>query len=215
MDPEMFMLTAAGINLNFAVAKAITAIGMGLLADFSVLGLQGLGYILHPLKKQSGCGCKPSSFDPHSPVHVTWRFWMEFTRRNEFISQIRKNGFFLGKWMTLAFLVESLMIDYIPAEMVASLVGTDNALAIPVSAILGIPAYMNGYAAVPLMSGLMALGMTPGAALSFVTAGAVSSIPAAMAVYALVTRPVFLVYLAIGLSGSLVAGYLYHFLIMI
>ncbi len=40
MDPEMFILTAAGINLNFAVAKTIAAIGMGLIAGFTV-GLLG------------------------------------------------------------------------------------------------------------------------------------------------------------------------------
>jgi hypothetical protein len=68
---------------------------------------------------------------------------------------------------------------------------------------------MNGYAAIPLISGMMALGMTPGAALSFATAGAVSSIPAAMAVFALVKRTLFFFYLALGLVGSVMAGYLY------
>ena len=71
---------------------------------------------------------------------------------------------------------------------------------------------MNGYAAIPLLSGLMELGMTPGAALSFATAGAVSSIPAALAVYALVKRSVFILYIALGLVGSLIAGYFYQLL---
>jgi len=57
---------------------------------------------------------------------------------------------FPGKWMTLAFFIESLMIAYIPAEYVAGLIGSGNAAAIPISALLGIPAYMNGYAAIPL-----------------------------------------------------------------
>jgi uncharacterized membrane protein YraQ (UPF0718 family) len=39
MDPEMFILTAAGISVEFAVVKTITAIAMGLLAGFSALGL--------------------------------------------------------------------------------------------------------------------------------------------------------------------------------
>ena len=88
--------------------------------------------------------------------------------------------------MTLAFFTESLMIVYMPAGFIAGLVGIGILMAIPTSAIIGIPAYMNGYAAIPLISGLMELGMTPGAALSFATAGAVSSIPAASAVYTLV-----------------------------
>jgi uncharacterized membrane protein YraQ (UPF0718 family) len=126
--------------------------------------------------------------------------------------QIRENGLFLGKWMAFAFFIESLMLAYLPAGSVANFVGIDNSMAIPLSSIIGIPAYMNGYAAIPLVSGLMELGMTPGAALSFVTAGAVSSIPAALAVYALVKRSVFFVYIALGLVGSMTAGYLYQLL---
>jgi hypothetical protein len=125
---------------------------------------------------------------------------------------MRSNGGFLGKWITLAFFIESLMIAYIPAETIAGLVGTENVLAVPVSAVLGIPAYINGYAAIPLISGLMDPGMAPGAALSFVTAGAVSSIPAAMAVHALRRKAVFVVYIAAGLAGSVLAGYFYQLL---
>ncbi len=51
--------------------------------------------------------------------------------------------------------------------------------------------------------------MTPGAALAFMVAGAVTSIPAAVAVFALVRRPVFLAYLAFGFTGSVLAGLSY------
>jgi uncharacterized membrane protein YraQ (UPF0718 family) len=104
------------------------------------------------------------------------------------------------------------MVAYIPAETVAQFLGLDNWMAIPMASIIGIPAYMNGYAAIPLVSGLLDLGMAPGAALSFVTAGAVSSIPAAMAVYALVKRPVFFVYLILGIIGAVISGYGYNFI---
>ena len=57
---------------------------------------------------------------------------------------------------------------------------------------------------------LMDMGMAPGAALSFMVAGGVTSIPAAMAVFALVRRQVFVWYLLISLSGSMAAGLLYQ-----
>ncbi len=78
------------------------------------------------------------------------------------------------------------------------------------SVALGVPAYLNGFAAIPLVGELMNMGMMPGAALAFLTAGAVTSIPAAMAVYALVKPPVFFWYLAIALIGSLASGFLYQ-----
>jgi uncharacterized membrane protein YraQ (UPF0718 family) len=212
MDPEMFILTAAGINLEFAVAKTLTAIGMGLLAGGGVLGLQKLGHLRQPLRAATGCGCGQPTFDPRAPIRIDWRFWREPQKRAQFVHQFSTNGLFLAKWMTLAFIVESLMVAYIPAETVARVLGLDNFMAIPIASIIGIPAYMNGYAAIPLISGLLDLGMAPGAALAFVTAGAVSSIPAAMAVYALVKPPVFLVYIALGILGSVISGYGYHYL---
>ena len=52
--------------------------------------------------------------------------------------------------------------------------------------------------------------MAPGAAIAFLTAGAVTSIPAAVAVFALVERPVVLWYLAVALAGSLASGTVYQ-----
>jgi uncharacterized membrane protein YraQ (UPF0718 family) len=51
--------------------------------------------------------------------------------------------------MTLAFYIESLMIVYIPAGFITGLVGIGNIMAIPTPAIIGIPVYMKGYAAIP------------------------------------------------------------------
>lgn len=86
----------------------------------------------------------------------------------------------------------------------------NGTFAIPLASAVGIPAYMNGYAAIPLISGLMVMGMTPGAAMAFITSGAVSSIPAALAVYALVRKPVFALYVILGLSDSMLAVYIYQ-----
>ena len=103
------------------------------------------------------------------------------------------------------------MIAYIPAEWIVKAVGSKSIFALPLASILGIPAYMNGYAAIPLISGLMKMGMTSGAAMAFITSGAVSSIPAALAVYALVRKPVFVLYIIFGLFGSMLAGCIFQF----
>ena len=102
------------------------------------------------------------------------------------------------------------MMAYVPAESVAAVLGGDSAFAIPLAAVVGVPAYMNGYAAIPLISGLLEMGMSNGAALAFATAGAVSCIPAAIAVWALVRRSVFVLYLALGLGGAILSGFLYQ-----
>ena len=209
MDPEMFVLTAAEIGTGFAVAKTAAAAGVGLLGGFAVLALRRRGGLERPLAGASAPGCGPA-FEPGAPAPVAWRIWREPERRTEFGRVTLRTGAFLSKWLALAFLAESLMMAYLPASWVASAVGGGSALAIPLAAVIGVPTYLNGYAAIPLIAGLLEMGMSGGAALAFATAGAVSCIPAAIAVWALVRRSVFALYLGLGLGGAMLAGLLYE-----
>ena len=117
---------------------------------------------------------------------------------------------FLGKWLTLAFVLESLMVTYVPAELLGQLLGSDSSWAVPLSAMIGVPAYLNGFVAVPVVAGLIENGMTQGAALSFMLAGSMTSIPAAIAVFSLVKRPLFAWYIALALIGAIAAGWIYQ-----
>ena len=63
MDPEMFILTVAGIGFNFAVAKTLAAIAMGLLAGFSILIIQRFGGLRDPLRKNFDSGCGSSGIN--------------------------------------------------------------------------------------------------------------------------------------------------------
>ena len=208
MDPEMFVLTSAGIGFNFAVAKTLSAIAMGLLAGFSILLIQKTGGLNAPLKQAVSTGC--ASACSNEAPELRWKFWQLPDRMEVFRTEASSISVFLGKWLTLAFLLESLMLAYISSDWIVSYVGTDNPFAIPLAAFVGAPSYLNGYAAIPLVSGLIEIGMTPAAALAFTTAGAVSSIPAAIAVWALVKKPVFLLYLLLGLAGAIITAWVYQ-----
>jgi uncharacterized membrane protein YraQ (UPF0718 family) len=209
MDPEMFILTAAGIGFNFAVAKTLAAMAMGLFAGFSVLVIKRYGGLESPLRAEVS-SCCGSSCASDKPANVLWKFWREPARVATFNQESLSIGVFLGKWLTLAFFLESLMIAYVSSAWIAGYVGPDNWFAIPLAAMVGAPSYLNGYAAIPLISGLIEIGMTPGAAMAFITAGAVSSVPAAIAVWALVKKPVFVLYLALGLTGSMITAWVYQ-----
>jgi len=209
MDPEMFILTAAGIGLNFAVAKTIATIVMGLLAGFSILLIQRYGFLSNPLQQNISGACNTACGPAIDPT-VKWRFWQDADRKKVFFDELFSIARFLGKWLTLAFFLESLMLAYISSDWIVQYVGEDNIFAIPLAAIVGAPSYLNGYAAIPLISGLLEIGMTPGAAMAFTTAGAVSSIPAAIAVFALVKKPVFALYILLGLIGSIFTAWLYQ-----
>ena len=79
-------------------------------------------------------------------------------------------------------------------------------ITIILASFIGAPAYLNGYAAVPLVDALITHGISTAAALSFMIAGGVSSIPAALAVWALVKPRVFAAYLGLAVTGAVISG---------
>jgi len=210
MDPEMFILTAAGIGTELAAAKTLAAIIMGLAAGYAIYMLRHRRVFAAPLRDTgAGGGCGSDCGEPLASGPVKWQFWDSAERRAMFLGESASMGLFLGKWLLLAFFLESLMVAYIPSHQVAALLGSGSWYEVPAAALIGIPTYLNGYAAIPLVGGLLEMGMHPGAAMAFMTAGAVSSIPAALAVAVLVKRPVFAAYLCLGLGGSMLTGLLY------
>ncbi len=209
IDPAMFVLTSGLLGLEFAVAKTLAAIGLGLFGGYTTYALTQNGYFMDPLRPgvgNSSCGAVSLS----ESGSVVWRFWHELPRREKFIREAQSTTHFLLKWLALAFLLESLMLVYIPANLISSVLGGDGIAPILTATLVGVPAYLNGYAALPLVSGLIEQGMAPGAGLAFLVAGGVTSLPAAIAVFALVKRPVFALYVVFALIGSMTSGLLYQ-----
>jgi uncharacterized membrane protein YraQ (UPF0718 family) len=115
----------------------------------------------------------------------------------------------VAKFMALAFFLEALIILYVPSDWIAGLLGQQNQWATLMAALIGVPVYTTELTALPLVSGLLAQGMNPGAALAFLIAGPTTTLPAMAAVWGLTTRRVFFLYLSFVLVGAIVFGYLY------
>ena len=210
MDPSMFVLTVGVLDLEFAVAKTLAAVGLGVFGGAVVHVLARGGALADPLREgigNGGCG----GAKVRAPKPVVWRFWTEAERRKKFAREARKTTLFLAKWLTLAFVLESLMLAWVPAETITALLGGAGIGPIALATVVGVPAYLNGYAALPLVGGLIGQGMAPGAGLAFLVAGGVTSLPAAIAVWALVKPRVFALYVVLSLSGAFAAGLLFQF----
>ncbi|MEM7519764.1 MAG: permease [Pseudomonadota bacterium] len=205
MDPAMFAITSGTLGFEFALAKTAAAVGLGIFGGFAVLAMSGTAIFADPLRESPAVGGCCSAKKPFSGAPV-WAFWKDGARRATFNKTAVDNGLFLVKWLALAYLVEALMLRYVPAEWIANILGGDGVTPVVLGALVGAPAYLNGYTAVPLIDALLAQGMSPGAAMSFMIAGGVSSIPAAIAVWALVKPRVFAGYLTFAIIGAVLAG---------
>jgi uncharacterized membrane protein YraQ (UPF0718 family) len=113
------------------------------------------------------------------------------------------------RYMLLAWLIGAVIKLYVPDAWVIATLGKANPLAILSAAIFGIPAYTSNLAAMPLIGSLLENGMDPAAALAFLIAGPTTTLPAMSAVWGIVNRRVFALYISFSLVGSLVLGVLY------
>lgn len=209
MDPAMFLITSGTLGWDFAIAKTLAAVGLGLFGGFVTMAAARSALFADPLreKPQIGGCCGVKKPFQGKPL---WRFWQDSDRTDTFKATALDNAVFLLKWLALAYVIEALMLEYVPADMIAGLLGGTGLGAILLGALVGAPAYLNGYAAVPLVDALLAQGMSNGAAMSFVIAGGVSCIPAAIAVWALVKPRIFFAYFGFGFLGAVLAGMAWH-----
>jgi uncharacterized membrane protein YraQ (UPF0718 family) len=156
----------------------------------SSCGSSGCGSTNTPAA-ESSCSLKPTSF------------------RQRLLSETWSATLMVAKFMALAFFLEALIILYVPSDWIASILGQQNQWAILMAALIGIPVYTTELTALPLVSGLLAQGMDPGAALAFLIAGPTTTLPAMAAVWGLTTRRVFALYVSFAFFGAIAAGYIY------
>ena len=110
------------------------------------------------------------------------------------------------RWLALALVLEVFLHRLVPEAWVMSLFGADAGASVPLAVLVGAPMYLDGYAALPLVRGLMDLGMSFGAALGLMISGAAVSLYAAVAVAAVVRVRVFVLYVVLAMAGALRGG---------
>jgi hypothetical protein len=134
------------------------------------------------------------------------------TFRQRLFEESLSATFMVVKFMSLAFFLEALIILYLPQEWITAALGQNNPMAITTAALLGIPTYTSSLTALPMISGLLTQGMNPAAALAFLIAGPTTTLPAMAAVWPLVARRVFVLYVSFALIGAALMGYFFEWL---
>jgi|AntRauTorcE11898_2_1112593.scaffolds.fasta_scaffold00827_4 uncharacterized membrane protein YraQ (UPF0718 family) len=189
-DPAMLVVTAGILGIPFAVAKTVSALGIGLLAGgitAALPGFSGPGHRFMRADQLAAAGCCENN---GGILRESW-----------------SNARLVARWLALAVVLEVLLQHHVPAAWIEQAVGGDNPASIPLAAIVGAPLYLDGYAALPLVRGLIEMGMSPGAALALLISGAAVSVYALVAVISLVRARVLILYIVLAVLGACLAGY--------
>ncbi len=205
-DPAMLATTAATLGLNFALGKTIAAFCLGLLGGAGTWAFARAGWSVDPLRKNGLVGrIVAARCGEDMPFRAA--VWVDPARRDVFMRQMWATTRLILICLIPAFAAEHLLNAVLQPDALSAYVGRDTAWAIPLSVFVGAPAYVDGYAALPLTRALMDHGMSPGAAMAFLVSGGVVSIWGAMAIFPVLRLQPFLLYLVLAIIGSLLAGY--------
>lgn len=207
--PAMLSATVATLGWEFALGKALAAIGLGLFGGGMTALVARRDWAMSPLRSNrivgslggqcGGCGKDSRGFDP--------RIWRDQSRRARFARESWSITRLILLVLTPAFAAEYLLNAWLEPNAVAAYVGRDSAFAIPLAVVVGGPAYIDGYAALPLTRALLEHGMSSGAAMAFLVSGGVVSIWGAMVIFPVLRLKPFLLYLVLAAVGSMASGW--------
>ncbi len=213
MDPAAFVLTWGGVGEALAWWKLGGAVFLGLLAGFSILALEKGGFLAGTLVRLAPVYGPDGTLAPAFDIACANGFRIKTmvvvpreSRFRFFLDRFRDVGLFVGTWVGLAILLEALIHVFVPISWVTWLVGQEGPWSVVTAALVALPLPAHQVPVVPILAGLQAKGIAPGADLAFLLAGPVTSIPAAFALGAIFRPRVLGVYLAVGLGGSVLMG---------
>ena len=134
------------------------------------------------------------------------------TQWKNIASEIWKATIMVTKFMGFAFLLTAIINFYIPKNVIGRIITGNPTTQVALATIIGIPMYTSNLTALPMVGGLVGLGLNKGAALSFLMAGATTTLPAMAAVWGITKKRVFFLYILFALFGSLLAGLCFNLL---
>ena len=213
MGPDAFLLTWRGLGADWAIWKLVGAgvigIGTGVVTQLLILQgyLAGDLLLLKPVYNDEGNLAPAAEIGAQAGIHVKRMQIIPRKSQLRFIfDRSLDAALFVGKFLLLAIVIEAIIVTLVPMSWVTVLVGRNDFVSIVMAALIGLPLPLNQIPAIPVLAGLLQRGIDPGAGLTFLLAGPVSSLPAMIALGGMFKKRVVLVFLGVVLGLAMLVG---------
>jgi uncharacterized membrane protein YraQ (UPF0718 family) len=217
-SPSELVFSAGLFGWGFAIVFFVGTIILGFTSGGVAAILDRRGWLNDQARVQpekSGCSTGSCDVPQRELVSIgpgTASIAESPTRRQRWkIDQFATELWTTGRKLLLFFLgftaVGYLAIEAIPTDWLTTYLGGDSLISVPLAAILGIPAYINTEASLPLISTLMDGGMGPGPAMAFLVTGAGTSIGAISGLFIIARTRVVALVVALLFAGALAMGW--------
>lgn len=115
-------------------------------------------------------------------------------------------------WIIAGIAVGALIHGYVPADLMARIMGADAWWSVPAAVLLGIPMYSNAAGIIPIVEALLGKGAALGTTLAFMMSVIALSLPEMIILRKVLSVKLIAVFVAVVASGILAVGYLFNLL---
>jgi uncharacterized membrane protein YraQ (UPF0718 family) len=200
LNPNLFVFTGLSLGWNWALLRVAGALFLGTMAGLLSMLFSRHDKISGWLQIRTPTAPSPSPDPQATETLSAWSFL-----RRALAEALRVLGF-SWRYFLLALILSAWVIAFLPRAWVTAGFGEDRWWGVPAAVLLGVPGYFCGGGAIPLVRGLMAQGMSQGAALAFLLGGPATT-PRNLAALGTVTGWRGLVsFLALTQGGAIVLG---------
>ena len=200
INPNLFLLTMGAMGWEMALARTVAAVLLGVLSGyFTQWFLQGTGsspLLLLRDRRTFTLGLEEPNTKHRSPRD----FFRELYRMTRYVS----------KYFFLAVLMAAAIKILINPGFILRLFGDNLFLSVVLTTAAGVPFYVCGGAAIPVVQSLAELGMSKGAVLAFFISGPVTKVSNLVILGAAFKSRLLAWYLLAGIGGALLLGMLYN-----
>ena len=189
-------LFGPGIALAYMAAGLTVAVVAGL-----IIGRLGLERFVEDYvwKVHAGGHAIDVRLTMADRVRDAWRSTLDIVRR-------------VLPYVVIGIGIGAVIHGYVPTELVVSIGGTENPLAVPALVALGVPLYSNAAGTIPIVEALIGKGLPLGSALAFMMAITALSLPEMVILRRVMKPRLIAVFIAVVASGIVAIGYLFNFL---
>jgi len=204
INPFIFITTWGVLGPGLAMARLFSALALGILCGLMFHYLNKKNFFAELTKNN------PAKSDDNRKGNLISKL-TQTSSGNKWLDALRlmyKMAKYPGKYFLIAILIAAIVDTYIPQSLVVMTLGASR-FSVILAAAMSIPFYVCGGGAIPLIYGLMNMGMSKGAALAFFIAGPATRISPMVTVAFLVKKKAFLIYFLTVVVGGIGLGYLY------
>ena len=228
LSPSTYLLTLNDLGPEWTVIRTISAYSMGVFA----------GLVTHYMSKQPGfqkneifiegaitrgdfhdddypderlrCNCR-RSFGNRVAVNTGNKFLVFLAKSSEML-------WVVGKYVLVGVIVGAVVERYMPTEWIYRFFGQKNALNIIWITLASVPMFLHQISASSILSHIKSAldgTLDGGAALAFMIGGPVTAVPTMVLFWTFFRKRVFVLYMVICLTGTLLISYSFQFLVFV